>query len=102
MTTDSVLYAVLVIAALILLGKWIRRSTGILRSLHLPSSITAGTLALLAGPQGLGQIVPGERRLPDGLWNEAVLDTWTGVDPMAGALIEIGFEGRARHRRRAW
>jgi len=150
--TDSVLYAILLIAGLILLGKWIRRSSSILKRLYLPSAIIAGTLALLAGPQGLGRLIPDER-LPNGLWNEAVLDVWaampgllisvvfatlflgksvsppreiwekagpmvvhgqtlawgqyvvglslvifllrpwTGIDPMAGALIEIGFEG---------
>lgn len=152
MTTDSVLYAVLLLAALILVGKWLRRRVSLFRRLYLPSSILAGGLALLAGPQVLGQLTPKDT-LSSGLWNEAVLDTWstmpgllisvvfatlflgktlspprtiwqkagpmivhgqtlawgqyvvgltlvvlilgpwTGIDPMAGALIEIGFEG---------
>ncbi len=152
MEADSVLVAVLVLALLILLGKWIRRSSRVLGRLYVPSAILAGVLALLAGPQGLGRLVPDDR-LPTGLWSEAMLDTWsampgllisvvfatlflgkaiappgeiwekagpmvvhgqalawgqyvvglllvvlllrpwTGIDPMAGALIEIGFEG---------
>lgn len=149
---DSTLYAVLLIGALILFGKWIRSKWALLARLYLPSSIIAGALALMLGPQVLGRFV-GERGFDNGLWNESVLQTWsampgllisvvfaalflgksisppreiwhkagpmvahgqtlawgqyvvgislvmlvltpvTGIDPLAGALIEIGFEG---------
>ena len=152
MNTETTLYAVLLIAALILIGKYVRNQWGMLQRLFLPSSIIAGTLALLLGPQVLGRFAPWEG-LQHGLWNSAVLETWsampgllisvvfatlflgksisppreiwrkagpmvahgqtlawgqyvvglslvvvlltplTGINPMAGALIEIGFEG---------
>ena len=152
MTTETTLYAVLIIGALILAGKWIRRKLRLFQRLFLPSSIIAGALALLLGPQVLGRLAPVDS-LDQGLWNEALIDVWsampgllisvvfatlflgksilppgeiwrkagpmvahgqtlawgqyvvglslvvlmliplTGIDPMAGALIEIGFEG---------
>ncbi len=152
MTTETTLLAVLVIAALILVAKWLRRRIGVLQRLFLPSSIIAGTLALLLGPQVLGNLLPAED-WSNGLWSDPILTVWsampgllisivfaalflgksisspreiwrkagpmvahgqtlawgqyvvglslvvllltplTGIDPMAGALIEIGFEG---------
>lgn len=149
---ESTLLAVLLIAALILLGKWIRWRWRLLAQVYLPSSIIAGVIALLLGPQVLGRF-GAERGFENGLWNETVLNAWsampgllisvvfaalflgkaisppreiwrkagpmvahgqtlawgqyvvglslvmllltpmTGIDPMAGALIEIGFEG---------
>ena len=152
MNAETTLYAVLVIGALILIAKWIRRRVGLLQRLFLPSSIIAGTLALLLGPQVLGRMAPLDR-LEQGLWTAPLLEVWsampsllisvvfaclflgksisppgeiwrkagpmvahgqtlawgqyvvgltlvvllltplTGINPMAGALIEIGFEG---------
>ncbi len=152
MNTETTLYAVLIIGALILVAKWIRRRLRLLQRLFLPSSIIAGTLALLLGPQVLGRLAPVDG-LEQGLWTEPLLNVWsampgllisvvfaclflgksisppreiwrkagpmvahgqtlawgqyvvglslvvlllaplTGIDPMAGALIEIGFEG---------
>ncbi|TVP73212.1 MAG: sodium:glutamate symporter, partial [Gemmatimonadales bacterium] len=77
----------LLIAGLILVAKWIRRSSGVLRKLYLPSAIIAGVIALLAGPQGLGRLAPGDR-FSEGLWNESVLDTWSA---MPGLLISVVF-----------
>ena len=152
MNTETTLYAILIIGALILIAKWIRRRVRLLQRLFLPSSIIAGTMALLLGPQVLGRLAPVDE-LEQGLWTMPLLEVWsampgllismvfaclflgksisppteiwrkagpmvahgqtlawgqyvigltlvvllltplTGINPMAGALIEIGFEG---------
>ena len=85
--TETMLAAILVIGALMLLAKWIRRRWKLLQRLFLPSSIIAGVLALLLGPQVLGRLVPNER-MPDGLWNQDLLELWSG---MPGLLINVVF-----------
>ncbi len=63
-----------------------------LRSLFLPSSIVAGTLALLLGPQALGAVVrrvAGEGHgLADGVFAEGVMDVWQALP---GLLISVVF-----------
>lgn len=152
MTTD-VFQALLVIGLLVLVGKAIRSHVGFLRRLFVPSSVVAGLLALVAGPEVLGRVRDDEGFLSDGAFGDEVLEVWSalpsllisvvfaalflgkripsigeiwrragpqvafgqtlawgqyvvgltlglvvmspvfGVDPLAGTLIEIGFEG---------
>lgn len=147
MTADRIGFSLLVIGLLLVAGKWIRVKTPLLQTLFLPSSLVAGLLALLVGPEVLGAItgfdvfpdfmirtwqtlpglminivfaalfigkkIPGVRRI----WQSAgpqvvlgyavsfgqyavglilavlVLTPYFGLNPMAGALIEIGFVG---------
>jgi glutamate:Na+ symporter, ESS family len=152
----DLLLAILIALLLLLAGETIRRQTALLKRIFLPSSIIAGAIGLLLGPQVLGRLaawleLPG---MPEGgLFPEAMLDAWAllpgvlinvvfaslflgkaipglkliwlragpqvvfgqtiawgqyvvglllgilvlspvfGLDPIAGALIEIGFEG---------
>jgi ESS family glutamate:Na+ symporter len=146
-------FAFIVLGILIAIARSIRQHIGILRSLFIPSSIVAGVLALLCGPQVLGAIVPVESPLAQGLFPETMRQVWSqspgifinvvfatlflgeaipspreiwrkaspqvafgqtlawgqyvvgllltlliltpllGLDPIAGALIEIAFEG---------
>lgn len=153
MSLESVFFAILLIAVLLLAGKWTRRRVGLLQRLFLPSSIVAGVFALLLGPQVLGRFFTEDSGWANGLWTPSVLEVWSslpgifinvvfaalflgkgipslaaiwrsagpmvahgqtiawgqyvvglglvlvmlsplwGINPMAGALIEIGFEG---------
>ncbi|MCC5870423.1 MAG: sodium:glutamate symporter, partial [Gammaproteobacteria bacterium] len=87
MTTETTLYAVLTIGALILVAKWIRRKLRLFQRLFLPSSIIAGALALLLGPQVLGRLLPADG-YEQGLWNEGLMDVWSA---MPGLLISVVF-----------
>lgn len=156
MSPDYIGFALVLLAALFLLGKWLRVRVRWIQKIFLPSSIIAGFLALLVGPQVLGRAgeaagidwlvdgglftpeilevwgalpsllisvvfatlflgatIPGPRRvarlagpqlsvglaLGSGqyviglLLVVAILTPLFGISPMAGALIEIGFEG---------
>lgn len=153
MNLETVFLAILIIGVLLLAGKWTRRRTRLLQRLYLPSSIIAGIIALLMGPQVLGRFFNAKSPWVEGLWQEDVLAVWSslpgvfinvvfaalflgktipspraiwrsagpmvahgqalawgqyvvglslvlllltpvwGINPMAGALIEIGFEG---------
>jgi glutamate:Na+ symporter, ESS family len=148
-TVTDVFVGLMVAGLLILLGKAVRLNVGWLRSLFIPSSVIAGLLALIAGPELLGRFVDDD----SGLFGESITEVWValptvlinvvfaalflgkripspreiwrragpqvafgqtlawgqyvvgltlamlllaplfGIDPMAGALIEIGFEG---------
>ncbi len=83
MSLDDAFAAFIAIGILILAGKWIRRRLAFLRRLFLPSSIIAGLLALLLGPQGLGRI-PGT----GGIWTAEILDVWSRLP---GILISVVF-----------
>jgi glutamate:Na+ symporter, ESS family len=141
MSLEAAGMAVLLAAVLMLAAKAIRSRITLLRRIFLPSSIIAGALGLLLGPQGLDAwpqgVVQVWRELPSLLisvvfaslflgksvaspatiWARAgpmvahgqtmawgqyvvglllvmlVLTPLWGMNPMAGALIEIGFEG---------
>ncbi|MCH8475725.1 MAG: hypothetical protein LAT55_10910 [Opitutales bacterium] len=85
MPLEDAFFAILFIAALIVVGKWIRRKWALLQNLFLPSSIVAGFLALLLGPQVLGRLGAEDFT---GLWSENILSAW-GTLP--GLLISVVF-----------
>ncbi|MFD1030266.1 sodium/glutamate symporter [Metaplanococcus flavidus] len=157
MSAEMVGFSILLIGILLLIGKWIRVSFFVFQKYFLPSSIIAGFIGLLLGPEVLGALVgvftDGSAAVSNGLFPEAVLESWStfpgllisvifaslflgkkipkikdiwllagpqvsfgqtiawgqyvfgilltlfiltpffGINPMAGALIEIGFEG---------
>jgi ESS family glutamate:Na+ symporter len=156
MSPNHVGFALILLAALFLVGKWLRVRVRWIQKIFLPSSIIAGFLALLAGPQVLGRVgeAAGVGWLADGgVFTPEILEVWAalpsllisvvfatlflgasipgprrvarlagpqlsvglafgsgqyvvglllviavlgplfGISPMAGALIEIGFEG---------
>ena len=80
---DNAFAAFIIIGILILAGKFIRRRLAFLRRLFLPSSIIAGLLALLLGPQGIGRISG-----INGMWTEAILEVWS---KLPGILISVVF-----------
>jgi len=88
MNLEIVLFAVLLVGVLILLGKWSRNCIAIFRKLYLPSSILAGVIALLAGPQVLGRFFDDASPLANGLWTTGVLEVWSSLP---GVFINVVF-----------
>jgi len=91
MNPTDMAYAVVLIGLLLLAGKWIRMMLKPLQWLYLPSSLIAGALALLLGPQTLGWALSawdGGADWSNGLWNEEVLEVWTALP---GLLISVVF-----------
>ncbi|NKE10771.1 MULTISPECIES: sodium/glutamate symporter [Kocuria] len=86
MSPNAIGFALLILGAALLLGKVIRVKVGWIQSLFLPSSIIAGAILLLLGPQVLGRINGpwGE----NGLFTEAMITTWAALP---GLLISVIF-----------
>ncbi|WP_353894395.1 sodium/glutamate symporter [Proteinivorax hydrogeniformans] len=56
MTAGAIGFSLLLLGLLLVVGKWIRVKTPILQNLFLPSSLIAGFLALILGPEVLGNL----------------------------------------------
>jgi glutamate:Na+ symporter, ESS family len=80
-------------AALVSAAKSVHRHLGFLRKLYVPSSVVAGAVALLIGPQVLGAAsaaLGGPALLEGGLVPEAVAEVW---EALPGLLINVVFAG---------
>ncbi len=98
MTVEQVFWAVLLLALLLITARVIRQRTRIFRRILFPSSLIAGGLGLLLGPQLLGWAVEGLRSvlpwaplpaiLEQGLFPEPVLQVWS---TLPGLLINVVF-----------
>ncbi|MBU9722789.1 MULTISPECIES: sodium/glutamate symporter [Bacillaceae] len=92
MTPEIVGLSFIVLGIFIVLGKWIRVFTPLLQRLYLPSSIIAGIIALLVGPEVLGRIVrlfsSDDAFLANGFISDNILAVW-GTLP--GLFINIVF-----------
>ncbi|MBU9714243.1 sodium/glutamate symporter [Evansella tamaricis] len=92
MTPNIIGLAFIVLGVFIVLGKWVRVFTPLLQRLYLPSSIIAGLLALLVGPEVLGRIVSlfssDDFFLTQGLISENILAVWS---TLPGLFINIVF-----------
>ncbi len=88
----DVFWAFVIASMLLLAGKLVRSRVRVLQALFLPSSIVAGAIALLLGPEVAGRIAGlangSEGALAHGLFPEAVLDAWS---QMPGLLINVVF-----------
>jgi glutamate:Na+ symporter, ESS family len=90
-TVADVFVALLVAGLLLVAAKALRRRVGLLRTLYLPSSVIAGVLALLLGPQALGVLTGaagGPDALTGGLLPSAVLEVWAELPVL---LINVVF-----------
>ncbi|NEO31457.1 MAG: sodium:glutamate symporter [Symploca sp. SIO3C6] len=89
---QDVFFALVILSFLILIGRWLRQSIAVLKSLYIPSSIVAGVVALLLGSEALGAIaktVGGEEAfLANGLFSQPIQDVWSAVP---GVFINIVF-----------
>lgn len=78
----DVFFAFITIALMVLVGRFVRQRIKILRDLYLPSSIVAGAIALLLGPQALGAVIAaiaGSTLSPlaQGLFPENIRNVWS-------------------------
>ncbi len=89
--TDA-FWAFVVISLFVLAGKCIRAYVAVFQKLFLPSSIIAGALALLLGPEVLGRlaglVMDESGPLAYGIFPEFILDVWRQIP---GLLISVVF-----------
>ena len=98
MSVEEVFWAVLLLALLLIAARILRQRTRIFRRYFIPSSLIAGGLGLLLGPQVMGAGIRGLRPylpapvfpelLERGLFPDSVLQVW-GTLP--GLLINVVF-----------
>ncbi|MFC5735534.1 sodium/glutamate symporter [Cytobacillus gottheilii] len=83
-------FALVLLAILLVLAMWVRLKIRILQKLFLPASLIGGFLALLLGPEVLGQLVSslGFSRLESGLFTEEIVEVWADLP---GLLINVVF-----------
>ncbi|WGH92936.1 sodium/glutamate symporter [Auritidibacter ignavus] len=91
MTAESVGFAIVLLAALLLVGKYLRVKVGLFQRLFLPSAIIAGFLGLLIGPEVLGRL--GEALNwswleNGGLFTDGAFEVW---GELPGLLISVVF-----------
>lgn len=88
----NVFWAIVLIGLFLLVSNVLRARTRWIQALFLPSSIIAGFLVLLLGPQVLGVAVTAaageEAQLANGLFPESILTAWRGLP---GLLINVVF-----------
>ncbi len=76
----DVFWAYILIAILILIGRFVRQRLWLLRSLYIPSSVVAGIIALLLGSGAFGAVVKAinpASPLVKGIFPEAVQAVWS-------------------------
>ncbi|MCR6098679.1 sodium:glutamate symporter [Salipaludibacillus agaradhaerens] len=92
MSAEQIGFAFILLGLFIVIGKWVRVYTPLLQQLYLPSSIIAGLIALLVGPEVLGRLMTAltsdDHLLSQGLINLATLDVW---EALPGLFINIVF-----------
>ncbi|WP_147804880.1 sodium/glutamate symporter [Alkalicoccus halolimnae] len=92
MTANEVGFAFLILGIFLVLGKWIRVYSSLMQQLFLPSSIIAGLIALLIGPEVLGAaaaaVFSPDHFLAQGLLTETILEVWAALP---GLFINIVF-----------
>ena len=91
MTVEQAFIALALAGLLLISGVFIRRHVTVLQRLYLPSSIVAGTVALLAGPEVLGRLVSQvapESTLARGLFPDYVREVWSALPSL---LITVVF-----------
>src|SRR5699024_7704980 len=86
MSADTIGFALLILGAALLVGKFLRVKIGWIQKLFLPSSIVGGALLLLLGPQVLGRV--GGPVGENGIFTEAMVEVWSALP---GLLISVIF-----------
>ncbi|QKS70012.1 sodium:glutamate symporter [Paenalkalicoccus suaedae] len=92
MTANEIGFSFIIIGLFLIIGKWIRVFSPFLQKLFLPSSIIAGVIALLVGPEVLGRIIGAvvspDHALADGLFPSFMFDVWA---TLPGLFINVVF-----------
>lgn len=87
LSPDVVGFSLLILGILLLIGKWIRVFTPVLQNYFVPSSLIAGAIGLLLGPEILGRL--GVNFFDDGgMFPSVMIDVW---DTLPGLLINVIF-----------
>lgn len=87
LSPDVVGFSLLILGILLLIGKWIRVFTPFLQNYFVPSSLIAGAVGLLLGPEILGRL--GINLFDDGgLFPSVMIDVW---NTLPGLLINVIF-----------
>ena len=91
-TLKDVFFAYILMALLILAGRYVKQKVRWIQRLYLPESIVAGALALILGPQVLGAMttsIAGENApIAGGLFTEPIRTVWS---QSPGVFINIVF-----------
>lgn len=87
MTLEVIGFALIVLATLLILGKYIRVKIPILQRLFLPTSLIGGSLALMLGPEVLGRFSHSPT-FQAGIFTEEIVQVWADLP---GLLINIVF-----------
>ncbi|MFU8830482.1 MAG: sodium/glutamate symporter, partial [Phycisphaerales bacterium] len=102
MQVSDIAVALVLASLLLLVGRFIRQGVKPLHKYYVPTSVIAGTLGLLLGPQVLGAIVEHfsdeEGRVPfgNGIWAESTLGAWSELPAVLISLVFAGlFVGKA-------
>lgn len=102
MSPDVIGFAILLLGVLLVLAKLVRLRSRTAQRLFLPSSIIAGGVALLVGPDVLGAIAGrlGSDRFADGgFFGDAILEVWAALpDLLISVVFATLFLGRALPR----
>ncbi|SDI22754.1 glutamate:Na+ symporter, ESS family [Alteribacillus persepolensis] len=91
MSAEMVGLSLIVIGILLVIGKWLRIQIPIFQKLYLPTSIIAGFIALLLGPEVLGRVIgtaAGDDVMTFGLFLEEIYAVW---ETLPGLLINVVF-----------
>ena len=85
MTASTIGFSLLILGVLLAIGKWLRVKIKLFQDLFLPSSIIAGFIGLILGPEVLGKLnfIEGA-----GLFTENILEVWGNLP---GLLISVVF-----------
>ncbi|WP_020008526.1 sodium/glutamate symporter [Salinicoccus albus] len=92
MSPEQIGFALLYLGIFLLIGKWIRMRSKWMQNLFLPASVIGGFLALLLGPEALGQILAnftgGDSFWASGVMTTEIVEVWSALP---GLMINIVF-----------
>src|SRR5699024_8710753 len=92
MSPDQIGFALLYLGIFILIGKWLRIRVNWMQNLFLPSSMIAGFLALLVGPQVIGKLIglwaSDDSFFISGALPKSIINVW---EELPGLMINIVF-----------
>lgn len=88
LSLKDALFAFILVALLILVGRLIHQKVRWIQKLYIPESIVAGVVALVLGPQVLGAIANPNSPLAHGVFPESIREVWS---QSPGVFINIVF-----------
>lgn len=91
MSMQDAFWAMVVLGILLSVSEWIRQRVRLFRTLFLPSSLIAGLLALLLGPQVLGEVAARMGgtvgSLKNGLMPPQMLGIWSSLPSLSISVV---------------